>query len=227
MVKEIIELFKNKTQINACFFGDSVTQGLFANFVNAPGSNYQAVYHNRLKNKINGYFPAHRFNVINAGVGGDNAKAGLARIDKEVLNLNPDFVVVCFGLNDITGAKEDYISNLKEIFTKLNNAKIPTIFMTPNMLNIDTKGNILEMYAEFAKKTMEYQLSGRMDDYMQSAIAAATECGVAVCDCYGKWKALYNAGVNTSWLLANGINHPTEEMHQLFADQLFETIFFD
>ena len=32
-------------------------------------------------------------------------------------------------------------------------------------------------------------------------------------------------GVNTTRLLANYINHPTREMHALFAETLYETIF--
>ena len=32
-------------------------------------------------------------------------------------------------------------------------------------------------------------------------------------------------GIDTTVLLANRINHPTQEMHQLFADSLYELIF--
>ena len=47
---------------------------------------------------------------------------------------------------------------------------------------------------------------------------------VAVCDVYSKWKEMAKTK-DTTLLLANRINHPTREMHQLFADSLFETIF--
>ena len=48
--------------------------------------------------------------------------------------------------------------------------------------------------------------------------------GVPVADCYSEWKKLYESGVHTTMLLANRINHPTREMHGLFADMLFKTI---
>ena len=38
------------------------------------------------------------------------------------------------------------------------------------------------------------------------------------------WKELSKTE-DTTKLLVNRINHPTQEMHKLFADALFETIF--
>ena len=61
---------------------------------------------------------------------------------------------------------------------------------------------------------------------MDEAKKLALKMGVKVCDCYGKWK-LMSETQDTTKLLANGINHPTKEMHKLFADMLFETIFAD
>ena len=47
--------------------------------------------------------------------------------------------------------------------------------------------------------------------------------GVSVCDCYGYWKELSKTE-DVTQLLANRINHPTKEMHKLFADMLYEVI---
>ena len=63
-----------------------------------------------------------------------------------------------------------------------------------------------------------------MDRYMDAAKEAAEKCGAKVCDCYGAWKKLAADGVDVSALLCNRINHPNAEMHQLFADMLFDTI---
>ena len=65
-----------------------------------------------------------------------------------------------------------------------------------------------------------------MDRYIASAVALAKECGVPVCDCYAKWKELSKTEDVTE-LLANRINHPSKEMHELFAQSLFEIIFSD
>lgn len=60
---------------------------------------------------------------------------------------------------------------------------------------------------------------------MQAGKAVAADCGVKVCDCHARWQKLRAAGVDTTALLSNRINHPTREMHDLFAVSLLETIF--
>ena len=62
-----------------------------------------------------------------------------------------------------------------------------------------------------------------MDTYMEAAKKLAESMGVPVCDCYGEWKKLSGTRDITD-LLANRINHPTKEMHELFARELFAMI---
>ena len=204
-------------------FGDSITQGSFS--FQHPMTDINAVYHNKLKEKLTLYVRGP-INMINAGVAGQRAVSALERMDRDVFSHNPDLVIVCFGLNDVNcGNKEEYLSSLRTIFTRLNDANIPSIFMTPNMMNTTVNKEIMpEKYYEMAERTAEIQNSGVMDDYMSCAIDVANECGITVCDCYGKWKQLAAAGVLTDRLLANGINHPIKEMHNLFAECLFYTI---
>lgn len=199
-------------------FGDSVTHGSLLKEIN-----YETVYWERLRKKIldiRNYVPV---NVINAGIGGIDAAASVERTDLQVLIHNPDLVIICFGLNDVNGELETYISSLRKIFEKCLKHGTDIIFMTPNMLNTyvaeDTKYDI-----EYAAVTAEYQTSGRMDIFMSSAVKLAEEMGVPVCDCYAKWKKLAETQ-DTTKLLVNRINHPTAEMHELFAQSLFEMIF--
>jgi hypothetical protein len=63
-----------------------------------------------------------------------------------------------------------------------------------------------------------------MDAYMEAAKAICSKMQIPVCDCYAKWKLLYENGVNITELLSNKINHPTREMNWLFAVDLVETI---
>ena len=203
-------------------FGDSITHGAVG-----PGEiDYESVYWNLLRKKINdvrNYVPV---NVIDAGIGGITAKGPLGRMKSQVLAHNPDLVIVCFGLNDVNGTLEDYISSLRTIFEECNNRGIQTIFMTPNMLNTYVAEDTEECFLDYAAKTAEMQISGRMDKYMNTACDLANSMGVEVCDCYSKWKEISKTE-DTTLLLANRINHPTREMHELFADSLFDVIFKD
>ena len=204
--------------INIVAFGDSVTHGAFG----AGQIDYEAVYWNKLKNKLVEYRNYIPINVINAGIGGIDAKSSIKRIDTQVLNHTPDLVIVCFGLNDVNGSYEVYIDSLKEIFKRCS-AVTDVIFMTPNMLNTSVSEETEERYKEYSKKTAEMQNSGRMDKYIYGAVELAKEMNITVCDCYSEWKKLSETQ-DITMLLDNRINHPTREMHGLFADMLYKTI---
>lgn len=200
-------------------FGDSVTHGAVA----SGEMNYDTVYWNRLRLKLQKAHDYVPVNVINAGIGGITAKGSLDRMEKQVFAHSPDLVIICFGLNDVNGPLEDYVDSLRAMFARCTEKGVDAIFMTPNMLNAyvaeDTELNL----RDYAAITAGYQNEGRMDSYMAAAVALAREMGVPVCDCYAKWKEL-SLTEDATMLLANRINHPTKEMHALFADSLYELI---
>ena len=200
-------------------FGDSVTHGA----VSDGEINYETVYWNRLRKKINdvrNYMPV---NVINSGIGGITAKDSLERMERDVFSHHPDLVIVCFGLNDVNGTLEDYISSLETIFSECRKREIETVFLTPNMLNTYVADDTSEELKEYAEITAEMQNSGRMDSFIASAVKLAESMSIQVCDCYSKWKKLSETE-DITMLLANRINHPVKEMHELFAEGIFEII---
>jgi lysophospholipase L1-like esterase len=207
--------------INIVIFGDSVSHGAVNGYID-----YENVYWNILKKKLNAFREYMPVNMINVSIGGTTAAQSLSRTDSQVLNHTPDLVIVCFGLNDVNGGLESYLNALKQIFEKCQNAGCDVIFMTPNMLNTRVAEDTPKEYFEYAKKTAEMQNNGRMDSYIYSAKKLAEDMGVTVCDCYSKWKKLSETE-DITMLLANRINHPTSEMHNLFADSLYELIMGD
>ena len=202
-------------------FGDSVTHGMLKGEMN-----YETVYHNRLKNKINAINPMVPVNVINAGIGGITAKDSLKRMERDVLCHNPDLVIICFGLNDINGELSEYIDSLSEMFKRCKERDFDVIFLTPNMLNSYVDENTPPFFKEYAQKCADIQNNGTMDLYIGEAVKLANSMDVKVCDCYKEWKKLSETQ-DTTLLLCNRLNHPTKEMHELFADMLFKTIFGD
>jgi len=205
--------------VNIAGFGDSVTHGCVG-----PGEyDYESVYWNRLRRKLNALNPAMPVNAFDAGINGITAKASLSRIGRDVLSHNPDLVIVCFGLNDVNGPLDEYLSSLKEIFAACLRGDRDTVFMTPNMLNTYVAGDTPREYLSYAAVTAEYQTGGRMDRYMKEARALAEDMGVTVCDCYSEWKKRAETE-DTTLLLANRINHPVREMHELFAVKLLDVL---
>ena len=204
--------------INIVAFGDSITHGVMNGY-----NDYENVYWNRLRKKLNAFRNFMPVNIIDAGIGGTTATASLKRMESQVFRHAPDLVIICFGLNDVNFEFEDYIHSLKTIFSQCRVRGVDCIFMTPNMLNTYVADDTPAKFREYAFETAEMQNSGKMDKYIYAAMDLAREMGVPVCDCYSKWKELAKTE-DTTMLLCNRINHPTPEMHELFANALYDMI---
>ena len=139
-------------------FGDSVTHGSLLGEIN-----YETVYWNLLKKKINDVRDYVPVNVINAGIGGITAEYSLERIESQVLTHNPDLIIVCFGLNDVNCELETYLSSLRIIFEKCKNSGADVIFMTPNMLNTYVADWTAPRHVDYAHVSAKLQNEGKMD----------------------------------------------------------------
>lgn len=237
---KITEKFAAKAANNAsapavtlAFLGDSVTQGCFElleradeGFDNCHDRDH--VYHAYLQQILSVLYPSVPVNIINAGVAGKDAAHGLARLDRDVLAHKPDLTVVCFGLNDCGAGEEgidQYTAALGQIFARLREAGSEIIFMTPNMMATHVSPLLtFPLFRTIAENTAKRQESGILDRYLNAARNLCRSRGIPVCDCYEKWKLLSASGVDTTELLANKINHPTRQMHWLFAAALVETM---
>ena len=176
-------------------------------------------------------YPNVPINIINAGISGDSAPGGLKRLERDVISYHPDLTVVCFGLNDCMGGMENidaYYSALKEIFTRLQAAGSEVIFMTANMMNTKVSCHITDtLFAEIAASSMQKQNDGVLERFFEAGKKAASECDVKICDVYAKWKLMAKNGVDTTEILANKINHPSESLNWLFAYSLVEVMMND
>ena len=192
-------------------------------------NDYEAVYHHQLKRKIEKVFPDIPVSIVNAGIGGENASQGCARLQRDIINCNPDLTVICFGLNDAGSGDAGlpvYRDALHSIFQQLHSREIDTIFMTPNMMCTYCWPDVSpEWLREVAESCARCQNDGMMDQYMAAARDVCQKDKVLLCDCYNDWKTLHALGADVTCLLSNHINHPTREMHGLFAERLFSTLF--
>ena len=227
IIEKIVNSVKDKynhPMPSIAFLGDSVTEGIFK-----IREDYKSSYPYKVKNLLYNIFPSANVNIINAGIGGTNALLGAERLERDVLSKNPDLCVVCFGLNDsLAGPAKlsEYTDALSEIFERLQKNGVEIIFMTPNMMcTYFDKELVPSIYAPEIDGFINVQNSGILDMYMDAAREVCVKHNVPLCDCYAKWKVMCENGVDTTKLLANGINHPTPELHDLFAASLVETMF--
>lgn len=214
--------------------GDSVTQGCFECY--SQNGELRTIceerenYGEKLKRLLQLCFPFAPVTVVNAGISGGRAKAGLKRLERDVLSYSPDLVVVCFGLNDATAGEEgleEYISSLRQIFEKIKKFEdTEIIFLTPNM-RTDSVSPLLEDQIEItaAKRVAENEEAGWLKKYIEEAKKLCCELNIPVCDCYHIYEQFKNSGVDINELLSNKINHPLRELHWIFAYELIKIIF--
>ncbi len=216
--------------VTLAFLGDSVTQGCFELYKIGEKSletefRFNEGYHMKLRSLFEKCYPAAPINMIHAGISGDNVVSGLERVERDVIAYRPDLTVVSFGLNDSslgTEKLELYRESLTEILKKLKASGSEVIFLTQNLPADKVSPEVSEEFREIFEGMVAH-----FDDfiaYMEIAKKVCTELDVPVCDCTKKWLKLKEQGVDIVRLLSNRINHPTEEMHWMFAVALFEMI---
>ena len=144
-------IFKDMDRI--VFAGDSVTEmgsvnpvgeGLFENV----GRGYVRV----VENMLSAWYPEVRVRVTNSGIGGNTSRDLLSRFDRDVIDLDPDWVSICIGINDVWRQfdcpampdthvlPEEYEKNLETMIVKSKNKDtVKGIFiLTPYIIEPDS-----------------------------------------------------------------------------------------
>ena len=128
-----------------------------------------------------------RVSLINAGVGGDTARGGLARLQTDVLAHDPAVVTISFGLNDTGDQKPDeYVDNLHKIIQtiqKNSHAKILLVTSTPFH-------NARHAWGE------KFRAKGGLDEYMDANLCAqmrtlAQKYNLPICDLHAHFKTAF------------------------------------
>lgn len=154
-------IFENNDRI--VFAGDSVTdmestnpvgEGLFESL----GRGYVRL----LESLLSAYYPEVNLRITNSGISGNTSRDLLARFDRDVVELNPDWVSICIGINDVwrqfdtpgqldwAVSPEDYEKNIEEMILRIKD-KVKGIF-------------ILSPY--IIESNREDMMRKRMDEYV-------------------------------------------------------------
>ena len=107
-----------------------------------------------------------------------------------------------------------YIPHIHKIISAADAGRQLSIEVIPNHL-----------YQMISTGVIGAQNSGRMDRYVEAEKKVARELHIPVADAYAVWKQMASEGVDTTAMLANGMNHPTPEAHHIFLDVLTKVIF--
>ncbi len=175
-----------------------------------------------------------RTRVINAGVGKNTTEDGLKRFEKDVLALDPDYVIIQFGLNDsaidVSGGKseprvalETYIKNLTYFVQTLIDHGIKAILMTPNPMFWTEK--LKRVFGKPPYDTEDPWGLNRMNaDYAEAVRGIAVKKAVPLVDIYRYFEEYDQVkGQRADDLLLDGM-HPNDIGHPIIASLLARQI---
>lgn len=145
------------------FAGDSITDAGSKNPVGEGlFDNVGRGYVRAIESMLAAYYPETRLRVTNSGISGNTSRELLARWQRDVLDLEPDWVSICIGVNDvwrqfdspaITSSHvlpDEYRQNVSEMIESLDSNKVKGIF-------------ILSPY--YMENCREDRMRARMDEY--------------------------------------------------------------
>lgn len=93
-------IFENGSRI--VFAGDSVTDMGSANPVGEGlNDNVGRSYVRIVENMLSAFYPEAMIRVTNSGISGNTSRDLRARWERDVLNLHPQWVSICIGINDV------------------------------------------------------------------------------------------------------------------------------
>lgn len=205
--------------------GDSVTQGC----MDSETIDSEGVYHSCLKRLLQEEYPRVTFSVINAGVSGDSAPGGLARLERDVLRHAPDLAIVAFGLNDACGGRmkglDAFKNKLREIAARIRQeTEADILFLTPNMMITRRNDAVAECHKHLVDGFLEIQGTGIVEAYAQGIRDVAAELQAPVADVYAEWSTRAANGEDMTAKLSNGLNHPTADMQFATAKLIMKEI---
>lgn len=204
------------------FAGDSVTdmgsgqpvgEGLFDNV----GHSYVRV----VENLLSAVYPERMIRVTNSGISGNTSRDLLARFDRDVVNLNPQWVSICIGINDVwrqfdcpampeyACTPEEYRANVSTMLEKLKGRVKGVFLMTP-------------YYMEPNKSDF---MRARMDEYVKICCDLAEQYGCELVDVQALFDGYFS--IRHSSYIAWDRIHPNQVGATLIAREFLSHCGFD
>lgn len=201
--------------------GNAVVIACFGDSTTAAKRSYCAV--------LSELYP--RFQVHNCGIGGNTTAMARERFERDVLSLEPDLVIVQFGINDAAVdvwksppatasrvALDDYLENLRYFVTALQQRGAEVILMTPNQVRWAPR--TLELYGKPPYDPDDpLGFTHILAGYAEGMRRLAAELNVPIVDVYAMYDDPALTPEDFKRLLPDGM-HPSFEGHRKTAAAL-------
>ncbi|WP_144996104.1 SGNH/GDSL hydrolase family protein [Polystyrenella longa] len=203
---------EKQTDVRIVVLGDSITKGV------RTGVAATEIYRHLIEQELS--TPEHTVEVLNEGIGGERTDQAIKRLQKTVIDRNPDIVTVMYGTNDsyVDQGKtesrlsvEEYRSNLEKIVEQMKQAGITVVLMTE------------PRWGSKAANGLGENPNVRLEKYMDACRKVAEKMGVSLVDNYSAWKEAEDAGANlSSWTTDEC--HPNPKGHEKLATTIVPVV---
>jgi lysophospholipase L1-like esterase/pimeloyl-ACP methyl ester carboxylesterase len=152
--------------------------------------------------------PGREVAVINAGISGNTVADGLARLQRDVLDHQPQIVTISFGLNDLARSGEtQFRDGLLELVRQIRAAGAEPVLCTPNAV-IDTAGRPEQKLQQFCQLIRD----------------VATEQQTAFCDVQQAGLKLRERAPQAWRMTMSDAIHPNLDGHRLLAETVCQRL---
>ncbi len=176
--------------------GDSLTYGWMAN----------RGYIEFLKDMLSVRYPGNRITVLNRGIPGDTAADGRRRLQRDVLESNPDLVFIQFALNDAYSgySPEKFRDTIREIIKNIRDKTESEILL---LTSVPLGG----------KKENDH-----INQYYRMLSEISGSEGLPLVEVHSYWERKLTEGYDFFNLVQSDMIHPTDEGYRLMAEAIME-----
>lgn len=176
--------------------GDSLTYGWMV----------RKGYLDFLKEMLATHYPQSNITILNRGIPGDTAQGGLERLRSDVLDDDPDCVLLQFALNDafIGYNPQKYYNTMRAIVSGIQE---------------NTDADIVLVTSVYLHNSPENEMAERFYSALEELSLALS---LPIARVHERWKKAVRDGVMFSRLVQYDGVHPTVEGYELMANAIME-----
>ncbi len=207
----------DESKITIVAFGDSITEGTYGGA--SAGHSYPALLEEMLlKQQINAQ-------VINKGIPGETAPEALFRLQRDVVDLKPDVVLIMYGANDAyvppdfnfpAVSPENFSKAICRMVDRLNELSIKTILMTT------TPFAELDFYSSAEMESLELNRQS-LETHLHELREIADKKQIHLIDHYKIWWQLDQSNEVLKEYLPDGV-HPNADGNKLLASTVYREV---
>ncbi len=195
-LKKSIQKLASGEPLTIIALGDSLTRGWMVR------KGYLEFFAEMLKKN----YPDCDVTIMNRGIPGDTAEGGLFRLREDVLDCDPDLVLVQFALNDaFTGIPPERFKN--------------TIKTIVDRVRSDTCAEILLLTSV---PIMHQDVDFMAENFYNRLIEISNEETIPIALVHQYWKKKISEGTDIRSLVQMDMVHPNVEGYRLMAEAIME-----